>query len=75
MTKPWKMDQYYNISFTEGNANAIIEGKVLYDCMNKAYDDLYSDVDILTVDPDEMKEKLEEQTIKHLYLHEHKRDS
>ena len=60
-------NQTYNVTFVKGRPSTLIKGRVINNCIEKAWADLYYGVDTATIDQDEAQEKMEVATLEHIY--------
>ena len=60
-------NQTYNVTFVKGRPSTLIKGRVINNCIEKAWADLYYGVDVATIDQDEAQQKMEVATLKHIY--------
>ena len=60
-------NQTYNVTFVKGRPSTLIKGRVINNCIEKAWSDLYFGVDTATIDPVEAEEKMQVETLKHIY--------
>ena len=57
----------YNLTFVKGRPSTLVKGRVINNCIEKAWSDLYVGVDTATIDPVEAEEKMQVETLKHIY--------
>ena len=57
----------YNVTFVKGRPSTLIKGRVINNCISKAWADLYYGVDVDTIDQDEAQQKMEVATLEHIY--------
>ena len=57
----------YNLTFVKGRPSTLVKGRVFNNCIEKAWSDLYFGVDTATIDPVEAEEKMQVETLKHIY--------
>ena len=60
-------NQTYNVTFVKGRPSTLIKGRVINNCIEKAWADLYYGVDTATIDQDEAQPKMEVATLEHIY--------
>ena len=60
-------NQTYDVTFVKGRPSTLIKGRVINDCISKAWADLYYGVDTDTIDPNEAQSKMEVATLEHIY--------
>ena len=59
----------YNVTFVKGRPSTLIKGRVINNCIEKAWADLYFGVDTATIDQDEAQAKMEQTTLAYIFRH------
>ena len=57
----------YNVTFVKGRPSTLIKGRVINNCIEKAWADLYYGVDTATIDQDEAQQKMEQTTLAYIF--------
>ena len=57
----------YNVTFVKGRPSTLIKGRVINNCIEKAWADLYYGVDVATIDQDEAQQKMEQTTLAYIF--------
>ena len=60
-------NQIYNVTFVKGRPSTLIKGRVINNCIEKAWEDLYYGVDVATIDQDEAQQKMEQTTLAYIF--------
>ena len=60
-------NQTYNVTFVKGRPSTLIKGRVINNCIEKAWADLYFGVDTATIDQEDAQAKMEVATLEHIY--------
>ena len=60
-------NQTYNVTFVKGRPSTLIKGRVINNCIEKAWADLYYGVDTATIDQDEAQQKMELTTLAYIF--------
>ena len=57
----------YHVTFVKGRPSTLIKGRVINNCIEKAWADLYFGVDTATIDQEDAQAKMEVATLEHIY--------